>query len=134
MPRPLLSEALRGHGALLRDANGERFVDELLPRDVVSRAITARMLDQDIDHVWLDATQLDHFHIRFPTIAADLEAAGLDPSVEGELLASVTSQAACGTRSVLARVASALASRSVRNTLAPRLWKRRRWPARRGTP
>ena len=31
MPRPLLSEALRGHGALLRDANGERFVDELLP-------------------------------------------------------------------------------------------------------
>ena len=82
MPRPLLSEALRGHGALLRDANGERFVDELLPRDVVSRAITARMLDQDIDHVWLDATQLDHFHIRFPTIAADLEAAGLDPSVD----------------------------------------------------
>jgi L-aspartate oxidase len=37
MPRPLLSEALRGHGALLRDATGERFVDELLPRDVVSR-------------------------------------------------------------------------------------------------
>ena len=35
MPRPLLSEALRGHGALLRDADGERFVDELLPRDVV---------------------------------------------------------------------------------------------------
>ena len=38
MPRPLLSEALRGHGALLRDADGERFVDELLPRDEVSRA------------------------------------------------------------------------------------------------
>ena len=33
MPRPLLSEALRGHGALLRDAKGEQFVDELLPRD-----------------------------------------------------------------------------------------------------
>ena len=82
MPRPLLSEALRGHGALLRDANGEQFVDELLPRDVVSRAITARMLQQGIDHVWLDATQLDHFHVRFPTIAADLEAAGLDPSVD----------------------------------------------------
>ena len=39
MPRPLLSEALRGHGALLRDAGGERFVDELAPRDVVSRAM-----------------------------------------------------------------------------------------------
>ena len=41
MPRPLLSEALRGHGALLRDSHGERFVDELLPRDKVSRAIMA---------------------------------------------------------------------------------------------
>src|SRR5439155_3654105 len=37
MPRPLLSEALRGHGALIRDAHGERFVDELLPRDQVAR-------------------------------------------------------------------------------------------------
>src|SRR5436190_6846927 len=46
MPRPLLSEALRGHGALLRDTGGERFVDELAPRDVVSRAMTARMLEQ----------------------------------------------------------------------------------------
>src|SRR6059058_299053 len=46
MPRPLLSEALRGHGALLRDTHGDRFVDELAPRDVVSRAMTARMLDQ----------------------------------------------------------------------------------------
>ena len=41
MPRPLLSEALRGHGALIRDGRGERFVDELQPRDVVARAITA---------------------------------------------------------------------------------------------
>src|ERR1700694_6043575 len=41
MPRPLLSEALRGHGALLRDAKGAQFVDELLPRDKVSKAMTA---------------------------------------------------------------------------------------------
>lgn len=82
MPRPLLSEALRGHGALLRDGNGERFVDELLPRDVVSRAITKVMLDQGLDHVWLDATVLDHFALRFPTIAADLAAAGLDPAID----------------------------------------------------
>jgi L-aspartate oxidase len=82
MPRPLLSEALRGHGALLRDGRGERFVDELLPRDVVSRAITRVLLEQRLDHVWLDATGLDDFTLRFPTIAADLAAAGLDPSVD----------------------------------------------------
>ena len=78
MPRPLLSEALRGHGALLRDAAGERFVDELLPRDVVSRAILAKMTEQGTDHVWLDATGLDHFAERFPNIAADLARVGLD--------------------------------------------------------
>ena len=82
MPRPLLSEALRGHGALLRDAAGERFVDELLPRDVVSRAILASMVQHGADHVWLDATGLEHFDRRFPTIHADLAAAGLDPSVD----------------------------------------------------
>ncbi len=82
MPRPLLSEALRGHGALIRDARGERFIDELLPRDVVSRAITARMIEEGSDHVWLDATVLDHFELRFPTIAADLAMAGLDPSAD----------------------------------------------------
>jgi L-aspartate oxidase len=82
MPRPLLSEALRGHGALLRDAEGERFVDELEPRDVVSRAMAARMLAQGVDHLWLDATGLDNFSSRFPTIAADLAAAGLDPAVD----------------------------------------------------
>ena len=82
MPRPLLSEALRGHGALLRDGDGERFVDELLPRDVVSRAITAVMIEQHLDHVWLDATGLEHFGMRFPTIAADLAAVGLDPATD----------------------------------------------------
>ena len=82
MPRPLLSEALRGHGALLRDVHGERFVDELLPRDVVSRAILNRMLADSSEHVWLDATGLDHFAERFPTIHADLQRAGLDPSRE----------------------------------------------------
>ncbi|MFN7148773.1 MAG: L-aspartate oxidase, partial [Microthrixaceae bacterium] len=82
MPRPLLSEALRGHGALLRDTAGERFVDELLPRDVVSRAILASMVEHRSDHVWLDATGLEHFDRRFPTIHADLAAAGLDPTVD----------------------------------------------------
>jgi L-aspartate oxidase len=80
MPRPLLSEALRGHGALLRDTKGEQFVDELLPRDRVSRAMTARMLEQGVDHLWLDATGLESFAERFPTIAASLDDVGLDPA------------------------------------------------------
>jgi L-aspartate oxidase len=80
MPKPLLSEALRGHGAILRDLEGRQFVDELAPRDVVSRAMTARMQEQGSDHLWLDATGLEGFDVRFPTIAASLRAVGLDPS------------------------------------------------------
>jgi L-aspartate oxidase len=80
MPRPLLSEALRGHGAVVRDVNGRRFVDELLPRDQVARAITARTLELGVEHCWLDATGLERFAERFPTIAASLAAVGLDPA------------------------------------------------------
>ncbi|MEY2568664.1 MAG: L-aspartate oxidase [Actinomycetota bacterium] len=82
MPKPLLSEALRGHGALLRDLNGDQFVDELAPRDVVSRAMAARMIEQGTDHLWLDATGLERFDERFPTIAASLRAVGLDPATD----------------------------------------------------
>jgi len=82
MPRPLLSEALRGHGAILRDSRGQRFVDELLPRDRVARAMTAKMLEQAVEHVWLDATGLDQFRERFPTIAAALDEVGLDPATD----------------------------------------------------
>jgi L-aspartate oxidase len=80
MPRPLLSEALRGHGALLRDTGGERFVEELASRDVVAKAMTARMLEQGTDHLWLDATGLEAFDERFPTIAAAVRSIGLDPT------------------------------------------------------
>jgi len=82
VPRPLLSEALRGHGAKIRDGRGRQFVDELLPRDVVTRAITAKVLEEGGDHVWLDATGLEDFAVRFPTIAASLAAAGLDPATD----------------------------------------------------
>jgi L-aspartate oxidase len=82
MPRPLLSEALRGHGALLRDAEGERFVDELAPRDVVSRAMAERMREQGREHLWLDATGLEAFSARFPTITASLTDIGLDPACD----------------------------------------------------
>src|SRR5439155_3400770 len=74
--------ALRGHGALLRDAEGRRFVEELSPRDVVSRAMAARMLEQGVDHLWLDATALEHFDQRFPTISASVRSIGLDPSAD----------------------------------------------------
>jgi L-aspartate oxidase len=80
MPRPLLSEALRGHGAVLLDARGERFVDELEPRDVVARAMTARMLEQGVEHLWLDATGLEDFRSRFTNIAESLDRVGIDPS------------------------------------------------------
>jgi L-aspartate oxidase len=88
MPRPLLSEALRGEGAVLRDEHGIAFMagehplGDLAPRDVVSRAITRRLLERGIDHVWLDATSIDDFASRFPTIWAACTAAGLDPTRE----------------------------------------------------
>lgn len=82
MPRPLLSEALRGHGALLRDISGAQFIDELAPRDVVSRAMAARMAEQGTDHLWLDATGLERFPQRFPTIAASLASIGLHPETD----------------------------------------------------
>ncbi|HLI23403.1 MAG TPA: FAD-binding protein, partial [Acidimicrobiales bacterium] len=78
-PRPLLSEALRGEGARLRDGGGHRFVDELAPRDVVAAAMTARMLEQGSDHLWLDARDVDRFAERFPSLARVLAASGLDP-------------------------------------------------------
>ncbi len=82
MPRPLLSEALRGHGAILRDSHGNRFVDELQSRDVVSRAIARCMAEQKTNHVWLDTTVLKDFAQRFPTVYSSLKSLGFDPEVE----------------------------------------------------
>lgn len=81
-PRPLLSEALRGEGAILRGADGERFVDELAPRDVVARAIVGAALKGNLDHAWLDCTGIDHFADRFGSLMVPLRAAGLDPAVD----------------------------------------------------
>lgn len=78
-PRPLLTEALRGHGALLRNADGERFVDELKPRDIVARAILHQSMEDGRDHVWLDVRPIDDFAKRYPTLAKVLEDVGLDP-------------------------------------------------------
>ena len=70
----LLSEALRGAGATLLDDDGERFTDELAPRDVVARAIAARS-GASLD---LRAIERD----RYPSLMATLERAGYDPAGE----------------------------------------------------
>ena len=70
----LLSEALRGAGATLLDEAGERFTDELAPRDVVARAIAAR------DGASLDLRSIERH--RYPTLMATLERAGYDPADE----------------------------------------------------
>jgi L-aspartate oxidase len=80
MPRPLLSEALRGHGALLRDRDGERFVDELAPRDEVSRAIQRLLEASGVHSVGLDMRSIDP--ARFPNVVAALREAGIDPARE----------------------------------------------------
>src|SRR5690242_7650935 len=69
-PGFLLSEALRGEGALLKNARGERFTDELAPRDVVSRAIVAEIQREGSAHVFLDLTQRGEAFVRerFPRI------------------------------------------------------------------
>ena len=78
-PRPLLSEALRGEGAVLLDGAGRRFVDEMQPRDVVAAAIAEQMRRAGTEHVWLDVAPVEDFERRFPTLAASVRAAGLVP-------------------------------------------------------
>ena len=75
-PRFLLSEALRGEGAILRNAAGERFMErchpmkELAARDIVSRAIVNEIERTGAEHVFLDLTALgaEHIRARFPRI------------------------------------------------------------------
>jgi len=88
--RPLVTEAVRGEGAVLIDAAGARVMTgvhplaDLAPRDVVSAAITRRMNETGADHVYLDATGVDAggFASRFPTVYAACMAAGIDPTTE----------------------------------------------------
>jgi len=55
---------------------------DLAPRDVVAKAISRRCIDRGLDHLWLDATAIDHFPERFPTIWSACQGAGLDPTRE----------------------------------------------------
>ena len=66
----LISESVRGEGAVLLNAKGERFVNELLPRDVVANAIFAQMKKEGSKHVWLSMAPIPEEEIKshFPNI------------------------------------------------------------------
>jgi L-aspartate oxidase len=76
----LITEAIRGEGATLHDAAGERFVDELAPRDEVARAIALRLRESGERAVGLDMRAIDPAH--FPNVVSALREAGLDPTRE----------------------------------------------------
>lgn len=74
----LVTEAIRGDGATLHDAHGERFVEELAPRDEVSRAVFETMREQGTTHVELDMRGVDMGN--FPNVVGALRESGLDPA------------------------------------------------------
>ena len=73
----LITEAVRGEGAKLLGADGERFTDELAPRDAVTAAILVQMRVDGTAAVELDLREIDP--ARFPNVFASLAKAGLDP-------------------------------------------------------
>jgi L-aspartate oxidase len=83
--QPLISEALRGEGAVLIDVLGRRFMvgqhplAELAPRYVVAQAIVRQLRETGADHVLLDARGVPDLAGRFPTITASCRANGIDP-------------------------------------------------------
>lgn len=87
-PSFLVSEAVRGAGALLYNTKGERFMPqyhpmkELAPRDVVARAIATEMKKCGSDHVLLDATGIEDVAHKFPMICETLKEYGVDMTKE----------------------------------------------------
>lgn len=85
-PRFLISEAVRGEGAVLRNIHGERFMEryhpqlELAPRDIVARAIVSEMEKTKSTYVYIDITHIDADKVRqrFPTIYETCLGYGLD--------------------------------------------------------
>jgi L-aspartate oxidase len=76
----LITEAIRGEGATLHDADGARFVDELAPRDEVARAISERLAGSGAQSVGLDMRAIDP--ARFPNVFSALREAGVDATRE----------------------------------------------------
>ncbi len=83
--RPLVTEAIRGEGAILVDRSGDSVtagvhpMGDLAPRDVVAGAVDARLKATGDACVYLDARGIDGFEARFPTVTAACRAAGIDP-------------------------------------------------------
>ena len=82
--RFLISESVRGEGAVLYNKNKERFVDELLPRDVVTKAIREEMEKEETDHVWLSMEHIPKETIlkHFPNIYEHCLEEGYDVTKE----------------------------------------------------
>lgn len=78
--RFLISESLRGEGAKLRDLEGNRFIDELLPRDIVAASIEKKKKEIGSPYVYLDATELkvEFLKVRFKGIYENLLKKGYD--------------------------------------------------------
>ncbi|QYN32792.1 L-aspartate oxidase [Pseudonocardia sp. DSM 110487] len=99
--RPLVTEAVRGEGAVLLDRAGRRFMTDLhpladlAPRDVVAAAITRTLAATGADCVHLDATAIPDFARRFPTVHAACRAAGIDP-VREPIPVTPAAHYACG--------------------------------------
>ncbi|MFD8919962.1 L-aspartate oxidase [Streptomyces sp. NPDC059569] len=107
--QPLVSEAVRGEGAHLVDADGVRFMlgqhelAELAPRDIVAKAITRRMHERGAEHMYLDARHFGAtmWETRFPTILAACRAHGIDPVTEPVPVAPAAHYASGGVRTDL---------------------------------
>ena len=82
--RFLISESVRGEGALLYDKNGQRFTNELQPRDLLTQAITIQMEKGGTDFVWEDMRPLGEKTIleHFPNIFQKCMEEGFDPRKE----------------------------------------------------
>ena len=82
--RFLISESVRGEGALLYDKNGQRFTNELQPRDLLTQAITIQMEKDGTDFVWEDMRPLGEKTIleHFPNIFQKCMEEGFDPRKE----------------------------------------------------
>lgn len=82
--RFLISESVRGEGAILLNAKGERFVNELLPRDVVAKAISEQMEKDGKPYVWLSMLPIPEEHIwtHFPNIYQRCLEEGYDATKE----------------------------------------------------